>query len=62
MNSKMQVIQSEFLAIKKGKDNQDERVGPSDKENLNSAFELKSENQRLKEKLKALSQAKSVRF
>lgn len=61
MNTKLQVIESQFFSIKKGKDNnQEENYGQSEKENLNSVVELKSENQRLKEKLKALSQAKSV--
>ena len=54
----MQVIESQFNAIRRSKDPDDK----PDKDNLNSVVELKSENQHLKEKLKALSQAKAVRF
>ena len=58
LNTKLQVIESQFNAIRRSKDPEDK----PDKDNLNSVVELKSENQRLKEKLKALSQAKAVRF
>ena len=55
------MIETQFIAIKRGKDPSEDRVGgPSEQENLNKAVDLKTENQRLKEKLKALSLAKSV--
>lgn len=58
----MQTIEKEFISIKKVKDPQEGKQGVVEKEKLNAMVELKNENQILKEKLKALSQAKSVYY